>query len=147
MSSFITSDKTVNIIATFILDECKFDHRFLKRVLNNRLEEIFGKDWDSLKEKNEGLEKLVLELRKMNIKAMNERYENFSLSSDLLPSPSYESTNIYQIIKSLDCFCYQCCEGDIPQSKLYKLLERTSTSLCKQLIRESEQYRNEKWDA
>ena len=49
------------------------------------------------------------------------------------------------ILKELDCFLYQCCEGDIPRTLLYQELESVHDNLKSEIIRNIPEYQNQAW--
>jgi len=54
-------------------------------------------------------------------------------------------TSIYQTLKSLDCYLYQCSEGDIPEAALYKQLTDYSIRLMRNIIESLTQYEAANW--
>jgi hypothetical protein len=50
-----------------------------------------------------------------------------------------------QRLKSLHCFTYQCAEGNVPKSKLYKLCIEKEHELANAIINEMPEYDKAKW--
>ena len=65
----------------------------------------------------------------MNVDAYNQRYKEaeykiipvFREGENLLKYATDE--RLARLIKTLDCFIYQCAEGDIPETDLYKAVD------------------------
>tara|TARA_R100001594_G_C3955540_1_gene244091 strand:+ start:131 stop:565 length:435 start_codon:yes stop_codon:yes gene_type:complete len=53
--------------------------------------------------------------------------------------------NDYQLVKSLDCFLYQACEGDAVKKSLYKTLVEIQNNFNGSLVNEHPQYQEVKW--
>jgi hypothetical protein len=45
-----------------------------------------------------------------------------------------EATNKYVVLKCLDCYLYQCSEGDCPKLSLYQEVEKARNKLVNKLI-------------
>lgn len=88
----------------------------------------------------------VLEL--MNAESLKQRYgdpieENMSESIPTIPF--WGSLNKIEIYKLLNCYTYQCCEGNAPESKLYKAIERLESDLCHRIVSELPEYKTAAW--
>tara|TARA_R100000789_G_scaffold82297_1_gene77702 strand:+ start:313 stop:735 length:423 start_codon:yes stop_codon:yes gene_type:complete len=53
--------------------------------------------------------------------------------------------NKHQLLKSLDCYMYQCCEGDSMEDDLYVDLEHIKGQLARDIVRDAPQYEKAKW--
>lgn len=51
-----------------------------------------------------------------------------------------------QGVKSLDCWLYQCTEGSIPNTALYRLMKEIRNYLTKAIISSLPEYSNAEWD-
>jgi len=89
-------------------------------------------------------------MRAMNVAAVIARYG----PSDSLPGPDpllpyqYESImapSPIQAIKSLDCYLYQCSEGDVPKETLYQQLTQWRGDLCSHQVSQSDAYEAAEW--
>lgn len=79
----------------------------------------------------------------MNQEAVNYRYNE----NEKAPKYEYqrvEATN-HQLYKSLQCFLYQCSEGDINQTQLYKHVEKIKDEVARQLIEYTKEYEEAEW--
>lgn len=77
-------------------------------------------------------EGLGRDLWTLNASALEHRYgrslKEFEaiISTYADPSPS---SNPFQLLKSINCLIYQCSEGDVPETALFKQLETASEAL------------------
>jgi len=53
--------------------------------------------------------------------------------------------NDYQLLKSLNCYLYQSCEGDASKSNLYKTLREISNSFAHDLASKNRSYDEAEW--
>lgn len=88
----------------------------------------------------------VLEL--MNAESLKQRYgdaieENISESVPAIPFWGY--LNKVEIYKLLNCYTYQCCEGNVPETKLYKAIKQLETDLCHSIVRAMPEYEAAPW--
>lgn len=74
--------------------------------------------------------------------------------SDFTPLPCYPEAGfpphltrkrLVQAYKSVGCLLYQCGEGDIPDSALYKALRNFEADLARELVQGSEEYEEALW--
>ena len=86
----------------------------------------------------------------INVAAVNNRY----FESDHVPTESghvfqytfKHQANIWQVLKSLDCFLYQCSEGNVPEkSRLYAALTRVADTIRRAIIDTDERYDKAQW--
>ena len=140
MSSYIVEEKTINRILSFLKD-----HN------TTELTDWEIRDWIS-KQRNfytnddEDLTSFGRKLYKMNIKAVNKRYagktdETFLHKYEFV----YTDTSIEQVFNSIRCFTYQCSEGKVPNSKLYKQMERLETGLARMIAYREVEKANVEW--
>lgn len=113
MSSFIVSHECMNNIINGLF----WNHEF-KNMYRYILE-------DEGYKRSEDFERLAKDLFNLNYDAVDCRYdeknERESAKSFIWVNPE---TNLseFQVLKSMRCLRYQCSEGDIPETKLFKLL-------------------------
>jgi hypothetical protein len=131
MSSFTVSDETINTIATCIGFEA-FKDSYIQR----RFKEL-GFDI------REGWEKtLAIKLLMLNREAVFQLYGKLSdIEQRAVNDFEYISRNRFQILKSIQCFLYQCSEGNIPEtSELYKLLMELEHKIMHEIIDSMKEY-------
>ena len=75
---------------------------------------------------------LALKLYDMNFEALEARYSEQSLG--MMEKFEYDDGAFFdgeaQFYKSLQCYLYQCNEGDVDESKLYKEIEKVCNALA-----------------
>lgn len=93
--------------------------------------------------------RLAEDMFTLNCESIEQRYgegeaEKFR-DLDFRHKPEY-CLDIFQVLKSLQCFLYQCSEGSVPeQSKLYKALKDVEHNICYHLVSNMPQYEAAKW--
>ena len=99
------------------------------------------------------LEALGQAMYQLNIEAVRERYPGES--DDTLPGPigpkeytfnfGTPMVSVHQALKSLECWSYQCAEGDIPKRKLYQTMEGVANDIRSAIIDSLPEYEQAKW--
>lgn len=138
MSSFIVSQGCMNNIINGIY----WNHKFKDFGGHALLE---ARDLN----KSQDFERLANDLFKLNQKAVNGRYPATKGDSySKVEAFKWESktVSIFQTMKSLNCLIYQCSEGNVPNTKLYKWLEKVSDALTAHIVIDLPEYNNAKWD-
>jgi len=133
MSAYIVENETINrIIAYLSLEYAKGN--YLKRILD-----MAGLDLPR------EFEKLGQTMLTLNTMAVNYRYnENreppvFRLERIVPPDP-------IQALKSLQCFLYQCSEGEqFENSKLFRILEKAMRWIMKEIVTSLPAYEKAVW--
>lgn len=96
--------------------------------------------------KNEQTAEFAQRLYAMNLSAVSQRYKDghkddygykFSLT---IPTG-----NTYQLYAYIKCLLYQCSEGDVPESDLFKRLESISDALAHDIVSGSKQFETASW--
>jgi hypothetical protein len=131
MSAFIVEDKTINRVITYIKQECYRDPFFHRRFLEGN---GYCGSWDELAQA----------MYDLNKEAVDYRYKEENVQRKVRYSELYGS--LYQALKSLDCFLYQCAEGKVPEKPLYKRLEFVQRHLLRQIVSSSQAYDEAEWD-
>ena len=52
----------------------------------------------------------------------------------------------YQLIQSIHCLGYQCAEGNVPETDLYKALKKLEQEFEAYLVRTDPRYKSAKWE-
>jgi hypothetical protein len=142
MSAFIVSDTTLQIIVRFLDLDVRFSNSSKCYGCLNRILQKQGFNLEFPEHKD----RLIKEMALLNRLGVNERYNENELEMqvryiDAMP-PS-----LMQAYKSLGCFLYQCCEGDIPEKNdLYKMFEEIKNQMAHAIIRTFKEYDEAKWD-
>jgi hypothetical protein len=139
MSAFMVEDKTINSVVTWLKREVqssRFTLSFLAREYGIDLESA---GWDA---------KLAQAMFQLNCDGVTERYgkgeaETFrSLHFTYKPEIHY---SLVQVLKSLQCWHYQCSEGDVPETKLYQFFEEVEHHLALQIVMNLPEYDKATW--
>jgi len=144
MSAFLIDDTNINRFLGF----CYWCNHPFKSELISVLNDA-GLFINTEKEQTES----GLKMLKMNIQALRYRYKDykqFFKTSEAVKEYKFfevekEDKNIFQVLKSLQCYLYQCTEGNIPNKKLYKKLRLIELKLMSWIIDEMPEYKNSKW--
>ena len=155
MSAFVVEPKTINRVLTVIhggLNGNSLRSWEFKQI-QKKLQAI---EWDIASQQD--LKDLGLAMYNLNKNAVGQRYPD-SVETNSLPG-SYPNGNglaeyrfifephcdKYQALKSLQCWHYQCAEGDVPQTKLYKTFAEIGKLIAMNIVTNSPQYEAAKWD-
>lgn len=130
MSAFIVTQDTINrIVTTVTLSRFRF--------IEIELAELGLADHPGV------LGRALLE---MNVDAVNQRYGDNTNPLVLPYRWSPQPVNKIQGYKSLQCWLYQCSEGNVPQQKLFQVMERFGHLLADEIISALPAYENAEWD-
>ena len=148
MSSFIVRPETINRIVTFLglaSGSGRIENSGIQHVLKQH-----GIQAEAYRDK----EALVKSLLALNIQAVHERYGDTSL--DTMPGKNGMKTSDYtfkiepgsrvRVLKSLSCLTYQCAEGHVPETPLYKFLEDLENAIAMSIVHAMPEYINGGWD-
>lgn len=128
MSAFITSDKNINSIISFIRsDSGKNQHIY--RSLENMNLTWGGKDDAHV---------LGSKMRDLNIEAVCARYTDDKVEV-LKGNDDYKFVEIprpsrIEAYKSLRCWLYQCAEGHVPETDLFKAFNQVSGEMAMHIV-------------
>ena len=137
MSAFIVSDKTINQIVTKFINDRSGE--FYRR----KLKEQFNLNPTDQTPDRQGFGSLLMAL---NIRAVNERYEDIQTYSEYRFRLEPNLTMV-QAYKSLQCWLYQCAEGTVPESELYQFMEEYKRYMADEIISALPEYDRAQWDA
>jgi len=138
MSAYIVEDKTINTVTNWIAREVQQDG-WLKSEIEELGFKIDDPDFHS---------KLAQALFDLNVAGVFARYGD---NEDLKDRKSFkyeltESAEDHQVLKSLECLVYQCAEGDVPGTPLYKFLDNICMKhLLQKIVRQSKFYEMSIW--
>lgn len=124
MSSYIVEHKTINRILSSMTDD--FIDTFFK-----------GKSRTEIGKK----------LLWMNIQAVNYKYAEGTKKESIYQNYSFERVKVFlpQAIMSTRCLLYQCIEGNIDKTKLFKIMDDFSDILAHSLAREIAEEKKCEW--
>lgn len=124
MSAFIVQKGTIDRIVTYI-EKNKHNWQIKFDVVDEK--ELGQKLWD------------------LNARAVNFRYaENIAIKYDFFERKSGQS--LVAIYKSIDCYLYQCLEGDVPESCLFRQIESVQKDLASRIIFDLPGYHECPWE-
>jgi hypothetical protein len=142
MSAFIVADKTINYIVNW---------------LEKELEEIYGTTVIRQKLMEQGFdasesgwaERLGQAMFQLNVIAVDVRYGSGEARKSRPLTYHYKATApvpMTQVLKSLQCWLYQCNEGDVPMTALYTLFDNdVQVYLMTEIIDALPEYQNAIW--
>jgi hypothetical protein len=132
MSAYVVEDKTINRIVSFLQHDRDNDyikHRLAKEcgVFTWTTPEDFGRM-----------------LFALNVRSVKERYPN---DHDTYPpyQYQYEVCDRMQALKSLRCWLYQSCEGEVDQEPLYQIMDDYANRLALDLVSAMPQWDAAEW--
>ena len=139
MSSFIVENKTINRILThlYYLPSDNVRRSFIYSQLKGRGFDLEDKDTDKV------FTRLGQAMLKMNYDAVNYRYDGKAEAEQFTFKD--EKAKLTQVLKSLQCFIYQCSEGSIPRRRLFKTLKDCEASLMTEIIETQTDYNSMEW--
>jgi hypothetical protein len=140
MSAFVVGNETINRVITHLATARNLDH-IRKTILDET-----GADLVT----GEGRAKLGAAMLQLNCSAVDARYgdgESQTFRDDMTYGFRLEMTNAVQAYKSLQCWLYQCAEGEIPESSLlYATMERVKNDLACSIVEAMPAYDKARWD-
>lgn len=136
MSSFIVSNECMNNIINGVFK----NHEF--KVQNGYILEKWGYITD------DDFQRLGDDLFALNARGTGQRYNDSKMLYTLhkFKWDKRKHVNPWQVLKSMRCLRYQCCEGDTDQQKLFEFLDELISSWQDFLISNIKEYKEAKWD-
>ena len=130
MSAFLVSEKTLYSAMQGIL-HCKYSKLY--------------KDVN----KPKGISTVFMALNTLNSLALKVRYNEEPTPGYLYSGIKLSETprNKIQCLKSLQCLIYQCSEGEVVKTGLYKKLVEVQNQLQDLIISDMPEYKQAVWDA
>lgn len=145
MSAYLVDKKTIDRIINYILNKRNSPDSYTLSFIFRKLSEA---GYSVQTEK--GLIKLAKAMILLNRRGVSARYgENYNkivtyTLDEFAPYMNGEEYDI-QTLKSLQCLTYQCAEGNVPNTKLYKLLELFERAIMSKIISELPSYKEATW--
>ena len=124
MSSFIVNKTTIDRIITGMINS----------KITEETDEICILDYSAFGQ----------DLLDMNTNAVNQRYDE-SNHAELYTFNKTMVTDV-QAFKSLRCLMYQCSEGDVPNSELYKQMDDIGERMAVNIVYKLPSYDKAEWD-
>ena len=140
MSAFVVEDKTINSVVTWLKREVATNRHFtLDRLAREYGIDLTSAGWDA---------KLAQAMFQLNCDGVNARYgkgeaEKFRPLNFTYKAEDYSS--LVQVLKSLQCWQYQCSEGDVPETRLYQFFEAVEHHVALQIVMDLPEYKKASW--
>jgi hypothetical protein len=139
MSAFMVEDKTINNIVNWLrteIDRLSFIPEKLQKLGFDTSEEGWA-------------ERLGYAMFQLNVNGVDARYGNGAALEFRQLNYRYQVTTpvpLVQVLKSLRCWLCQCCEGEVPETALYKLFDTNiQVYLMSEIIDTLPEYHNAVW--
>lgn len=139
MRIYIVDDETINIIVSFLHAKAAGgDSTFCVELTK------IGFD---VSNNPDHVERLADSMFNLNVAAVQAHFGEAESERFLLPVFKYLFTPATQIevIKALECWMYQCTEGYVPGTELYKAMVQTHCLLCSDYIHQLDEYEAAPW--
>jgi len=135
MSAFMVEDKTINRVVTHVFTNGTYDTL-------RRLNAECATPGEPIDEPMLGAM-----LFSLNIQGVNARYGEGQAKEfrDLDYRYQYEHATPIQVLKSLQCWIYQCSEGDVPDTLLYQIMKEYEHMLADSIISKLPAYNAAEW--
>ena len=137
MSSFQVSNETIRIIVTALCNG-KYNSEWNHHQRWEKLRALGYGDDPNVEET------LGTHLVSMNNAALHARY-NDPMTLEVYHHQHLEVSKV-QILKSVQCYTYQCTEGNTPSMKLYQFLAWWEQQLMSEIIQVLPEYQKAQWD-
>lgn len=147
MSAFMVSNQTLSELANTISAYCIAGYNGFGFDFSGWIRSHFA--MKSAKE-------IFDELTQMNIDSLSQRYPKdykemvgeleYIPTADLW-SPRHLGVQQwhYQLLMSLQCYLYQCCEGDVPERELFKELSKSKNGIMEFIVCHQPEYQKAEW--
>lgn len=139
MSAYIVNDKTINRVVTYLNGDN--DARHTKR-------EVVSIIADHIANTENMAAALGQTMFELNVEAIKQRYPDDD-PSEFRPLDYQYRLEIgeskIQVLSSLRCWLYQCAEGDVPETKLYRVMEEYSHHLALSIVYSLPEWNATEW--
>lgn len=136
MSAFMVQDRVINRVVVWLNSR---DHEWNR----DRILEVAQLDSND----DEWQEKLGASMFQLNMDGVNSRYGEGQAAEfrSLDYRFAYEMSNDIQVLKSLQCWLYQCSEGDVPEMPLYKAFAQLAGEIAIGIVGRMDAYDRAEW--
>jgi len=139
MSAFMVEDQTINRVVSWLKREVQTSRFTLDRLAREYEVDLTSENWD---------EKLAKAMFQLNCDGVNARYGTGEAEQFRPLNFTYKpegNTFRVQVLKSLQCWMYQCNEGEVHQTKLYQFFEEVEHHLAVNIVMDLPEYDKAKW--
>jgi hypothetical protein len=140
MSAFMVEDKTINRVVTWVAREVSTNFSMMDRLARKYEIDLVSDNWE---------EKLATAMFQLNCDGVNSRYGEGQAEQFRPLNFQYQWEQylpLVQVLKSLQCWMYQCCEGEVPKSNLYHFFEEVENHLALKIVMDLPEYNRSKWE-
>lgn len=148
MSSFIVNDLTINRIVTFLFEyKGRYGNPFAD------IKKEFREMGFKIVDLNENFERKAFgtALKILNAKAVFQRYKGKISVGEIEATKEYKyqivRTSLHQAYNHLRCLTYQMSEGDVPETELFKVLEKLETEMAIEIAEQTKEVKDAEWEA
>lgn len=137
MSAYVVDSDTINKIVSFLTfgnNSAYWDHTYLFRELGYKIPYVI-----------EDYKRLANDLFEMNVSAVKQRYPDDTEEYTYQFHTSINVRPAIEIYKAAQCLRYQCSEGNVPGTPLYKALDQFCSNLAEAIISGLPEYKNAPW--
>jgi len=131
MSSFMVSDKTIDNVLSGLKNAIGMNHRGML----NDYELFTDKEFTAY-----GQAMLAL-----NDYALAQRYSQHELTGCAHYRFTDRLVSLEQAVSDINCWAYQCSEGDAMERKTFERLQEIKKALCVILVEQSDKYKSATW--
>ena len=136
MSAFVVSDSTINAAVTWLQHTDRSRNFSFITMLPS---------YDLVKDP-EAANRLACDMFQLNVDAVNARYNGGADPPlDFKYAKDYSAPNAVRAFKLLECWRYQCSEGDVPETPLYQLMDRIIGEIACEIVHATEAYDRAPW--
>lgn len=140
MSAFMVNDYTYNSVALTLGEWATNSDKYF-------VQEMFASDEN--RNPIGVVDAFVTKLKQMNIEALKQRYPDYpdmwkDRETPLMPAHGRRLKPV-ELFKQLTCISYQMSEGDVPESHVYKQLDKLSELLAYHIVVGLPEYDEVEW--
>ena len=137
MSAYMVDDSTINKVLAYLSNHNQ--HEYLVQLLKENGYDVTNKV---------GLVRLGVRMFALNALGVNARYGREQAQEFRTLEYTFQHTippSTIQAHKSLSCWLYQCSEGKVPETKLYKLMQQVKHLIAEDIVQSLPAYNLAKW--
>ena len=152
MSAFVVDDKTINSVVNFVFSNNQsYDNKYYYCL--HPLRELGYLAKEPGKDARFAAKRLGEEMFTLNCDSIEQRYGE-GQAKEFRPldykfvqgNMNHPASGVYQTLKNIACWAYQCCEGDVMTDGLYKALETVQGNIALQIVKRTKQYELAEWE-
>lgn len=140
MSAYIVEDKTINKIVSWFQRERHSMEGSLEFIARKHNINLISDMWDE--------RKLATEMFALNCAGVDARYGLGTAKGEVIKPFEYKpeyNKPLVEVFKALQCWLYQCSEGDVPETKLYQFFSDVENYLAQKIVMAMPEYDKAQW--